>query len=344
MLFDEGVNLSVRIGNIILMNLFLLFPEILSFKKERQAQHRYLEDTIVPGFRELEIEQNEQFDPYLSHKIFKYYALYVPVVIGNGFARLHGRALSEKERRLLTLLGIVTPFFDDFFDIERLSEDKIHALFSDPFTTSADTLMQKAFTHYGREIVSSVPDKGFFRKISEEVFQSQIQSGLQESHIISVEENKILTRNKGGYSLLFYYSGMDVERNEAIQDVIYKTGALLQLCNDIFDIYKDIQKGIYTLPRSYTDIADLKQYFLDSYNELLSRANALPLPRHNVEAFLRRPQFLFAMTLVSLNNLSRLQAKAKGKFRWEECSRSQLICDAEKLPVQLKWLRQLMSL
>jgi hypothetical protein len=326
------------------MNLFLLFPEILSFKKERQAQHRYLEETIVPGFRELENEHHEQFDTYLCHKIFKYYALYVPVVIGNGFARLHGRTLSTKERRLLTLLGIVTPFFDDFFDIERLSEEKIHSLFTDPFNTPVDSLMQKAFTHYGREIVSSVPDKQFFRNISEEVFRSQIDSALQESSTVTVEENKTLTRNKGGYSLLFYYAGMNVERNDAIQDVVYKTGALLQLCNDIFDIYKDLQKGIYTLPRSYVDIKQLKEYFLSEYNELISRANALPLPRHNVESFLRRPQFLFAMTLVSLNNLSKLQANTKGTFKWEDCSRSQLIVDAEKLPVQLKWLRQLMSL
>jgi len=326
------------------MNILLLLPEILAFKKERALQQQYLTSTIKPEIAKLENDWGESLDKYLKHKIFNYYALYVPVVIGQSFARLYGRDLSAKEKRLLTLLGIVTPFFDDFFDIEKLSQEQIKDFVLHPFDAKPSTLMQKAFTEYGKEIVSTIPDKNFFYEISMHVFEAQIGSAQQEDPAIDIKTNKLLAQQKGGYSLLFYYTAMDVPVSETVQDVVYKTGALLQLSNDIFDVYKDIQKDIYTLVRNYDDITLLKEYYREQYSALVKQAYSLPFSKKNIDAYLRRSQFLFAMTFVGLNQLISLKKRKGSQIDWKTCTRQELVCDAEKFSVQMRWLRQLMSL
>jgi len=326
------------------MNLLLLLPEIVVFKKERAAQQQYLKNIIQPEIERLENEWGASLDKYLKHKIFNYYGLYVPVVIGKSFARLYGRELSAKEHRLLTLLGIVTPFFDDFFDIERLDEKEIRHLVLHPFEAKPATLMQKAFVEYGKEIVSTIPDKEFFYEVSMQVFAAQLASNQQEDPAINIDTNKMLASRKGGSSLLFYYTALDVPRNESIQQMVYHTGALLQLSNDIFDAYKDIQKNIYTLVRNYEDISDLKQYYKEQYQQLIRQTNALHVPKQQANKYLRRSQLLFAMTFVMLNRLIAVQKRKDLYANWQAVPRQELVCDAEKLFVQMKWLNQLLFL
>ncbi|WP_153801126.1 hypothetical protein [Foetidibacter luteolus] len=326
------------------MNILMLYPEIRSFKKERQEQQHYFHQNILPEIEQLEKSWGTSLDHYLKHKVFNYYALYVPVVIGNSFARLHGRQLSAHEKRLLTLLGVITPFFDDFFDVEQLSEERIKQLMSDPFNAVPDTLMQHAFLHFGREIISTVPDVAFFQEISTQVFAAQAGSQLQESPGISLHTNQVLARQKGGSSLLFYYSAIKAPINRQIQELVYNTGALLQLSNDIFDAHKDKEKNIYTLVHNYSDLRDLKTYYKQQYDALLQQAQhcSLCLPRQQVKRYMRRPQMLFAMTFVALNKLIYQQNKEQLQNDWRLAQRNELVCDADRWRVQVKWLKQLM--
>jgi len=57
----------------------------------------------------------------------------------------------------------------------------------------------------------------------------------------------LITYFKGSVSLLFYHSALDEAVPESEEKMLCALGQLLQLVNDIFDVYKDRQNNIKTL-------------------------------------------------------------------------------------------------
>ena len=80
-------------------------------------------------------------DPTLK-KIKKYYCLGIPVTC-NSYKKLYGKTLSDKERELATITGIITPIIDDFTDEKTLTRDRLEALTSDPKNFNATTVEEE---------------------------------------------------------------------------------------------------------------------------------------------------------------------------------------------------------
>ncbi|ANI87954.1 hypothetical protein A9P82_00645 [Arachidicoccus ginsenosidimutans] len=321
------------------MSPFFSFREIVPLASERKQQIAYLKAVIEPELAALEKQYNTAFSKLTQQKIFDYYAVFVPVVLGKSFCRLFGRDLQPTELRLQTLQGIITPFFDDFFDIENLPDERIRLMMENPFEATPHTLMQEAFIKYGKEIKSNVKDISFFNDISEKVFAAQILSRKQELSSISRDEVKTITAKKGGTSLLFYYSVLDLPKDDTILQIIYDTGSLLQLSNDIFDTYKDREKSIITLPACYTNIVELHTYFTEQYNTLCDKILSLPFPKKNIRSFFFRINVMLTLTFVALEQFVSIQEKHGGKFILKNCSRKELICDRAKMSNLVKWFR-----
>jgi hypothetical protein len=321
------------------MSPFFSFSEIYPFARDRKDQLQYLSRSIAPELQRLEAGYREKFPGVLRHKILDYYAVFVPVVLGRGFCSLFGRTLTAEERRLQTLLGVITPFFDDFFDIERLTDAQIFRMMEDPFHSTPGTMMQDAFIGYGKEILTKMPDETFFRDVAHRVYEAQILSRRQESEDAGQEEIKQITAAKGGNSLLFYYSALSLPHDESLLKMVYQTGSLLQLSNDIFDAYKDREKGIRTLVACYEDIALLKQYFTDEYHALTATVLNLPFPRKNIRQFFFRINLMLTITFVALKQFAEVQERNGGRFILSECSRKDLICDRDRKLNMIRWLK-----
>lgn len=269
-------------------------------------------------------------------KITNYYALGVPAILGTMFSRVRGKKLSIRERRALTYLGAITGLFDDLFDRWNVDPSRIYRLMDDPTSVKPNNDFERLFLHwYEGKALKQITDAAAFRDACGPVFDAQKQSLRQMKHYNpGHDEIKKITYYKGGVSLLFYRSALEIQANEMEKEAFYQAGALLQLGNDIFDIYKDLQAGVMTLATLSTDIHTLRGEFISQMHQTINKFYSINRPLRSINGSLH---ILFAgvsRCLVCLDQLQKLQDSEDGIFRPNAYERKQLICDMEK-PVNI---------
>ncbi|MHB1922914.1 MAG: class 1 isoprenoid biosynthesis enzyme, partial [Chitinophagaceae bacterium] len=263
-------------------------------------------------------------------KITKYYGLLTTAILAENYCRLHGQQLSEEERRISTWLGIITPLFDDFFDEEHLPFAQIKKMMDDPWTFPCSSLRQQVFVTLYARLLESNQHYPLFSKTMEEVFQSQVDSTQQLKGVVTEEELWRVTNQKGGAAHVVYRTVLHPKLEEQEINMLYHIGGLLQMCNDFFDVYKDLQEGIATVPNQCQDFLALKMKFKEKYLLWIQEARGLPFPKKNIEQFMMPLLLILSRGIIALEQLISLQ-KSKGEsFNLLSCSRSELICDMEK--------------
>ena len=107
--------------------------------------------------------------------------------------------------------------------------------------------MKNSLIHFIRIALQHVPDKKKMQEALIEVYQAQLESKKQTQDLISEKEIQSITFYKGGTSLLFYRTAFLPVPSVEEEKLIYNLGSLMQLANDIFDVYKDRENKIKTL-------------------------------------------------------------------------------------------------
>jgi len=90
------------------------------------------------------------------------------------------------------------------------------------------------------------------------VHQAQKDSLKQFDQNISKEEIVDITLRKGGYSLLMCRHYIDLPISNELDKAWYQLGGIIQITNDIYDIHKDLQEGICTLPNSIKNVEEIE--------------------------------------------------------------------------------------
>ncbi len=269
-------------------------------------------------------------------KITNYYALGVPAVLGTMFSKLRGKRLSFRERLALTYLGGITGMFDDLFDRWNVDPSRIYLLMDNPSSVKPANDFERLFLYwYEGKALQQVSDKLAFREACGPVFDAQKQSLRQlKHHKPSRDEIREITFFKGGVSLLFYRSAIELQANASEKEALYEAGALLQLGNDIFDVYKDLQSGVMTLATEAADIHLLKNEFVNQMHRTIYSFYRINRPVRSINGALHILMAGVSRCIVCLDQLQRLQNSGDGAFKPHAYKRKQLICDMEK-PVNI---------
>ncbi|MBS1927471.1 MAG: hypothetical protein JST95_02615, partial [Bacteroidetes bacterium] len=186
-------------------------------------------------------------------KIFNYYGLAVPAILGEAFCLLNGKKMTERERCCSTAQGAMTGLFDDFFDKQFLDEENIKSAIENniqPDRSSNEAL----FSLFYQKALKTAPAAALVKQRLLDVYQEQLESKKQLGGALSYENLLELTQKKGATSLLFYYSAFCQKETAIENNLIAKLGGWMQLSNDIFDVYKDRESGIDTLVTTCCDI------------------------------------------------------------------------------------------
>ncbi|MCF4101021.1 hypothetical protein L1I30_05040 [Gillisia sp. M10.2A] len=269
-------------------------------------------------------------------KITDYYALGVSAVLGTSFCVLRGSKMKLPERKSLSYLGGISGLLDDLFDDTTKEASNLEELILKPKemhpNTTHEALLLQLYTK-GLQYVSCS------KKVQQQalnVFSAQKESLKQKDASIFTSELKKLTLKKGGTSFLYYRYCLENSPNEAEEKLIYHLGGLMQLGNDIFDVWKDHQDKITTLATNTSNIQELRNYFHSQLNKTFELAAFCDYPSKNREKFLRIISLGIARVFVGLDQFERLQHLSKGEFCIEKFSRRELICDMQKPKNQLK--------
>lgn len=268
-------------------------------------------------------------------RITKYWQLSL-IVVCESLYGLMGKKLSEAEHERIVLLSIFGPFYDDLFDDAIISFETIEAFTLHPEKHHPSTPEEAVIQAIYLRLLELSPDRNRVISHLHDVFIWQKASLRQMQSDITEEELYDITYKKSYYSVLLYYSILDHYPTKAMMEMLYPMAGLFQLTNDAFDVYKDVQNGIYTVPNLYLNFDKIQQKFLADI-ELFNRSLA-KLP------FLRPAKEVYGITVHSLHAmgwiaLAQLKEVTRG-MALADLSRRELVCDMDNLPQKMKWVRQ----
>jgi hypothetical protein len=166
------------------------------------------------------------------------------------------------------------------------------------------------------------------------VHRSQSDSRLQKANHPGEEALRRITFDKGGFSVLFYMSFFYQNMPNADEKLFYNAGALLQLENDLFDVYKDHGDNIVTLVTGGMKIASIRKIYLEQWAKTKQSLSETSFTQSGKRHFLKILCGLVSRGLVCLDMLQKRENENNGFFDPAVFARKQLICDMEK-PVNL---------
>lgn len=311
-------------------NLFKLAGLTITLLYRLRFQKSFIKNTIAIDIVNSKKTNDNSLDEKDFKKITGYYGLAVPAILGESFSILRGYKMSKKERSSLTYLGGITGLFDDFFDKHSTPDMHIEELIENRPGLVVIKSNEKLFTGFYRKALNDSANPDLVKENLYKVFEAQVLSKKQTLPEIDKNEIKSITLQKGGISLIFYRSTIAPDISVEEMELLFKLGGLMQLENDIFDIYKDYMDGIKTLVTIETKIENLRNYYKSLMDDVLWAVYNTMFPAKNKEKFIDIILMIICRGFVCLDMLESKEKLSNGIFTIKDYQRKDLICDMEK--------------
>lgn len=319
------------------MTIFNAAKTILSLLSSVKKQHRFIATELGEILAAAKKTNDGSLDASDFKKITHYYGLAVPAILGDSICALRGFNMTRTERLALTYQGAMTGLFDDFFDKFDMSEEQVKAFMEKPDELKGDNSAEKLFLIFYKNALLNAHDPILVSKYLRQVYQAQIESKKQSTPGLSEKEILDITLKKGGVSVLFYRASMSHSFTEGEEYALHNMGGLMQFGNDIFDIYKDRNSNIQTIPTTAKKIDLVRQLFTEQMSKSFTLTKQLSYKSKNKKNYLH----LVAMSLCSrcfvcLDQLKMNESATNSVFMPEKYSREQLVCDMDKRKNKIK--------
>lgn len=279
-----------------------------------------------------------QFNYKTKRKIAVSYGIYNPMIC-DAFVRLHGRLTNESEKNRYIHYFICSSLFDDFTDYELINDQQLHDISFCPDKYVARTFDEKVFQRSHLLLRDFVKDKTAYDHISYELYDAQLQSRKQFEDSLNHEEIRQITFSKGGNSVLLCRYYLELSSNMAEDECWYTIGTLIQLTNDLFDIYKDLKDGISTLPNRMISAYSFEKFFTGRIREMKKSILALPYSFRIKKEFSLSMAGIYAFGLIAIDNLKKIQGNKEQLPDMKTLPRKALIIDMEKISNLAKWFK-----
>ena len=230
------------------------------------------------------------------------------------FCQLRGKRLRPAEIRRVCLLAALAGFFDDLTDQVCQDDDSGNRWRDNPehYGRTADSsgfalhILQKIYASLLPEHLKA------FKQNLHRVFNIETAGRQRQGAPVDQSELGALTAEKGACSVLLFRLLLDHPLADAERRALSELGSLIQLADDMFDLWFDRLNGTVTLPTLLLEKNDLKQL-----QDLLERQvsgtvrafRQLPVGVYRRESTLRTVHFLVSISRVCLRHYHRLQKK-----------------------------------
>jgi hypothetical protein len=281
------------------------------------------------------------FAPATRRKIAISYGIYTPMIC-DAFTYLHGRRTSLAERERFIHYFVCSSLFDDFTDITRLSGEELRALSFQPDTFLPRSFDESVFRESHLRLRAFVRERTTYDGLTRQLFQAQWDSKQQDKvrgAPLSDEALRAITFSKGGLSVLLCSFYLDTAPSPAERDCWYRIGTIIQLTNDLFDIYKDLQDHMDTLPARMTDVRAFRAFFEEQVSAMQTGIGTLPVTERWKAPFRLSMAGIYAFGYIALDQLGGIQGNAAALPPLGSLPRKALIIDMEKIKNLNKWLR-----
>ena len=286
----------------------------------------------------VELKFDGKFDQKTLEKVVRRYSIQQHY-INDSFSSLYGRNNNSNEKERHLLYFIMVSVYDDFFDDKTLTLEQIDSIFYLPEEYIAETFFEKVFIYTHSRLLNDVADSAQYFKDYEGLHIAQKDSLEQFNPKVSDETLLSITTRKGGFCLLMCRHYLDTPYLPEADATWYALGGLIQLTNDLYDIYKDIQEGIITLAvraKQYEAIYVLYHKHAQALNDSIRKLPVKILRKNDLSIILN---VVAAFGYIALDNLARLQGNNPSLPVLATLHKKELIIDMEKNSNRFKLLK-----
>lgn len=317
-------------NNIFLKNIYYVPPTVNTLLKNVKKQQAFLHDHLSEELSAAKNENDGSLDEEDFKKILQYYALAVPAILGEAICSLRGKEMTHKERLALTYQGAMTGLGDDFFDKKGTTADTVRAFIETPEKFTGHSANQRLFLSFYKKVLLYVNDPEMVRNYLKEVFIAQVESKKQALPGLTQDEIMTITMNKGGASVLFYRAALSHSFVKNEENALFIMGGLMQLGNDIFDIYKDLNQNIHTLITNTDKIEKIRTTFKTLQDKSFRLTKDLGYSKKSKKKYLR----LICMSIccrcyVFFDQLEEKEKQTGFEFKPGYYKRKDLVCDMD---------------
>jgi len=319
------------------VTIFNATKTIYSLLNSVKKQHRFITTELGEILADAKQSNDGSLDAADFKKITHYYGLAVPAILGDSICALRGFKMTKKERLALTYQGAMTGLFDDFFDKFNMSDEQVKAFMEKPDELKGENSAEKLFLVFYKNALLNAHDPVLVSKYLRQVYLAQIESKKQVAPGLSENDILDITLKKGGVSVLFYRASMSHSFVEGEEEALNEMGGLMQFGNDIFDIYKDSNNNIQTIPTTAKNIDSVRQLFTNQMNKSFALTEQLSYKAKDKKKYLSLVTMsLCSRCFVCLDQLKMNEKATNLVFMPEKYTREQLVCDMDKRRNKIK--------
>ena len=301
--------------------IFRVIRIITTRKREAVWADEYLSD--------LEAEYGGRLREDARRNIINSYSIYVPMIV-RAFNNFRGRGVSDEERERMLLYFICSTTFDDFTDRAELSEEELYDIAYRPESFDAERIEEHIFLYAHLALNDFVKQKAAYGEATRGLFQAQIDSALQTDSAITDADLHRVTIGKGSYAVLLCSFYLDEDVSPAERQCWFYLGGIIQLTNDLFDIWKDLQAGFQTLPVRMRDAYAFHEFFMGMVNSLEAEINALSTTTERKQQFLLDMMAICSFGEFAIRRLQAVQQDQPQLPDFRGLPRNAFIVDMEK--------------
>lgn len=243
------------------------------------------------------------------------------------WAKSFGAKTNAKSDELKYCLAAFIPLYDDYTDDFELKHKAIIDLLS---AEGYKDNRQRIAAYLYNRIIEIHPNPSLFIDLLEKGGEAQDLSLQQKNPSTSKEVLWQITHEKGGYFTLLCFSIYFENFTKEQWSYIYDLGANIQLLNDTFDVYKDLQEQIKTLPNSAESMKEYHQFYSDRIGSWISGSIPFSIPKSKSNGLKMQFAIVFATGLICLEQYEMLENKY-GVFNPSTLGRKELVCDMDSL-------------
>lgn len=310
--------------------LYRTFYIFLKKKKEVRWGTAYL--------KQLEQQFDGKFDDRTFNKIIFYYSLKVPAIC-DAFLHLYNTTTQRDECERLIHYFICSSVFDNFFDREELTDEEIYNITFNSKNWQSKNFNERIALHSHLLLIDFVKNKEEYFEILKKEYDVQVLSRHQFEATISNEEIKKITVEKGGNAVLLTSYYLNHQATEQEKVVWYKLGCVIQFVNDLFDIYRDLQNGLQTIPNRLTTIDEFKNYYLSLVQDVKKSIQNIDVKKSRKLVLKISAMGICALGIIAVEQLEKLQAQHNHNLSLKTLPRKDLIVDMEKMTNLWKWVK-----
>ncbi len=271
----------------------------------------------------------------MQKKRIHYYTIQ-SCITNSWFCQLRGKKADFKERRRAILTGAITPFLDDLVDSTGMQSNEIIEQINQQGKNKSIIILIIRYL-YDRIIKDCNEDYLYAFKLALKAQDDSIKQ--LKSSKLNQDELLEITLNKGEYWTILYRSVLNNSMLQNEKNAIIALGGLMQLTNDVFDVYKDKLNNQQSI---YTNTADLEPLF----NDYVSLTKTMIIQfletgyrMKDIKKTLIQILLVVSRSIICHEQLLECQKRTNNQFKIEMYSRRELICDMEKTGNILKSLK-----